>query len=74
LRERPNFTATLRCLATCQVGLGQMDKARASVAEVLRLAPASSIKQDVYGQVAYAREVDRERYAGALRKAGLPEA
>jgi len=40
---------------------------------VLQLAPESSIRRDVYGQVAYARESDRERYAAALRKAGLPE-
>jgi hypothetical protein len=40
---------------------------------VLRLAPESSIKRDVYGQTAYVRENDRERYAAALRKAGLPE-
>jgi len=52
---------------------GQMDQAKGAVAEVLRLVPESSIKRDVYGQVAYARESDRERYAAALRKAGLPE-
>jgi TolB-like protein len=73
LRERPNFTPALRFLATCHVGLGQIEKARSVIAEVLRLAPESSIKRDVYGHVAYARASDRERYAAALRKAGLPE-
>jgi tetratricopeptide (TPR) repeat protein len=73
LRERPNVAPALRCLAACQVGLGEIDKARMAVAEVLRLAPESSIKRDVYGQVAYAREADRERFASALREAGLPE-
>ena len=73
LRERANFAPALRCLAACHVSLGQLDKARDVVAEVLRLAPESSIKKDVYGQVAYARASDRERYATALRKAGLPE-
>jgi adenylate cyclase len=73
LRVRPNVSPALRVLAACHVGLGQMDQAKEAVAEVLRLVPESSIKRDVYGQVAYARESDRERYAAALRKAGLPE-
>jgi adenylate cyclase len=73
LRERPNMLPALRFLAACHVGLGQMDQARNAIAEVLRLAPDSSIKRDVYGHVAYARTNDRERYADALRKAGLPE-
>jgi adenylate cyclase len=71
LRVRPNVSPAV--LATCHVGLGQRDKAKGAVAEVLRLVPESSIKRNVYGQVAYARESDRERYAAALRKAGLPE-
>ena len=73
LRERPNVSPALRCLAACHVGLGQIDKARSAIAEVLRLVPESSVKKDAYGQVAYARESDRERFAAALRKAGLPE-
>jgi adenylate cyclase len=73
LRERPNVSPALRCLAACHVGLGQIDKARSAIAEVLRLVPESSVKRDAYGQVAYARESDRERFAAALRKAGLPE-
>ena len=73
LRERPNAPPALRFLAACHVGLGQMDEARDAIAKVLQLVPESSIKRDVYGQVAYARASDRERYAEALRKAGLPE-
>lgn len=73
LRERPNFTPALRFLAACHASLGQVDKARSAIEEVLRLAPESSIKRDVFGQVAYARESDRERYAASLRQAGLPE-
>jgi tetratricopeptide (TPR) repeat protein len=73
LREHPNVAPALRCLAACLVGLGHMEKAQAAIAEVLRLVPESSIKRDVYGQVTYARESDRYRFADALRKAGLPE-
>jgi tetratricopeptide (TPR) repeat protein len=73
LRERPNMPPALRYLAACHAELGQLEEARGAVADALRLAPESSIKRDVYGQVSYARESDRERYAAALRKAGLPE-
>ncbi len=73
LQERPHAPPALRFLAACHIGLGQMDEARSAIAEVLRLAPESSITRDAYGQVAYARASDRERYAAALRKAGLPE-
>ena len=74
LRERPNVTTAMRFLAACKLGLGQIDEARAIIAESLRLAPESSIKRCVYGPGGtYARESDRERYATALRKAGLPE-
>ena len=73
LRERPKVSTALRCLAACHVGLGQIDKARSAIAEVLRLVPESSVKRDAYGSVAYARESDRERFAAALFKAGLPE-
>jgi class 3 adenylate cyclase len=72
LRERPNVFTALRFLAACHVRLGQMEKARSAIAEVLGLVPNSSIKSDAYGQVAYTRASDRE-YAAALRKAGLPE-
>lgn len=73
LRERPAFSAALRFVAACHVGLGQMDKARSAIAQAFRVAPESTIRRDAYGQVAYARENDRERYAEALREAGLPE-
>jgi tetratricopeptide (TPR) repeat protein len=62
LRERPNGPPALRFLAACHVGLGQIDEARSAIAKVLRLVPESSIKRDVYGQVAHARASDRERY------------
>jgi Flp pilus assembly protein TadD len=73
LRERPNLSPALRFLAACYMCLDEKEKARRAIAKVLKLAPESSIKRDVYGHVAYARESDRERYAQALREAGLPE-
>jgi TolB-like protein/Flp pilus assembly protein TadD len=73
LRERPNLSPALRFLAACHICLDEKEQARRAIAEVLKLAPESAIKRDVYGHVAYARESDRERYAQALREAGLPE-
>jgi len=73
LRERPDVPPALRCLAACLVGLGEIDAARQAIARALELAPESSIRRDVHGQVAYARAADRERFADALRRAGLPE-
>ena len=73
LRERPKFATALRCLAACYAALGQIDKAEAAIAAALQLAPDSTVQRDAYGQVVYAEAEDRERYAEALRKAGLPE-
>jgi TolB-like protein/class 3 adenylate cyclase/Tfp pilus assembly protein PilF len=73
LRERPNHPSALRYLTACYIGLGQIDRAREVVSEVLRLYPESSIKRNAYGYFAHARASDRERFVAALRAAGLPE-
>jgi len=73
LRERPTRLPTLRMLAACYVGLGQLDEARVTVAEILRLHPDSSIKRDAYGWGVLAQTDAQDRYAAALRTAGLPE-
>ncbi len=73
LRERPEFAPAMRFLAACHVGLGEIDEAKRIVEQVLKIAPESNVRRDAFGQVAYAREEDRERYAAALREAGLPE-
>ncbi len=73
LRERPNYFPARRHLAACYVGLGQIDEARRNISGVLRLQPNSSVKRDAYGYVMFGRSADQERYAAALRKAGLPE-
>ena len=49
---------------------GQDDKARAEAAEVLRIQPKFSL-EEFEKKLTYKREVDRERFLGALRKAGL---
>jgi tetratricopeptide (TPR) repeat protein len=73
LRERPNVPYALRYLAACYIGLGQLDKARATISKVLVTQPNSSIKRDAYGYAVFDRANDQERYTTALRAAGLPE-
>jgi Flp pilus assembly protein TadD len=72
LRERPDMAPALRFKAACHAALGDSEEARRTIGRVLELAPESTVRRDAYGQVAYARESDRERYAAALAKAGLP--
>ena len=73
LREHPNVPSAFRYLAACYVGLGQLDKARATISKVLVIQPNSSIKRDAYGYAAHTCASDQERYVAALRVAGLPE-
>jgi adenylate cyclase len=49
---------------------GRDEEARAEAAEVLRIQPKFSLKK-FEKKLTYKREADRERFIGALRKAGL---
>lgn len=52
--------------------LGRLDEARRHAAEILAIDPDFRIS-DYVASVSYRRDVDRERVADGLRKAGLPE-
>lgn len=52
--------------------LGRLDEARRHAAEILAIDPDFRIS-DYVASVSYRRDLDRERVAGGLRKAGLPE-
>jgi adenylate cyclase len=58
-------------LAACHALLGELDRARALGAEVLRLAPGFSSTAFV-AKERFKRAVDRERLSEGLRGAGLP--
>jgi Flp pilus assembly protein TadD len=73
MRERPRFGPARRLLAAAYVALGEVDRARGIISELLRVQPNSSIKRDACGYVVYARRSDQERFVAALRQAGLPE-
>ena len=72
IQENPNFLLAHRLLAGCCGLLGEIDEARAAVAEVLRLVPGHSISA-FRDQIPYKYPADQERYADGLRLAGLPE-
>jgi len=59
-------------LAACHAQLGQMDKARAAAAEVLRLRPGFTISWNMMGEP-FKNLADAEPMNAGMRKAGLPE-
>jgi adenylate cyclase len=72
LRERPGFPANHRLRAACLVQLGRIDEARRSVDEWMRLAPNATLST-LRARLPLQRDADYERYANALRRAGMPE-
>lgn len=59
-------------LAGSHAQLGRLDEARRHAAEILAIDPDFRIS-DYVASISYRRDVDRERVAEGLRKAGLPE-
>ena len=71
--ERPNILATLRIAAASNALAGRLEEAQKAVARALELDPdmrLSNLKDRVG---VFRRAEDYEKYAGALRQAGLPE-
>jgi TolB-like protein/Tfp pilus assembly protein PilF len=72
LRDQPDFLAALRLVAASSACIGQMDEARAAMAHHLQLDPAMQLsKLRRYNPTR--KPADFARFAGALRKAGMPE-
>ena len=72
LTLKPEFMPTHLWLAVVYASSGRIEKARTEVAEVLRLAPRTSVE----GQrkmIPYKDQAVRDRFIEALREAGLPE-
>jgi adenylate cyclase len=66
VRQAPDSLWARIMMAVVYSWSGQDEKARAEAAEVLRIQPKFTIKKS-----RYKRKTDRERFNGALRKAGL---
>ena len=72
LRDQPDFLAALRLVAASSACIEQMDQARAAMARHLQLDPAMNLsKLRQYNPTR--KPADFARFAGALRKAGMPE-
>jgi tetratricopeptide (TPR) repeat protein len=69
-RVRPYRVLAL--MAACLAELGDMDRARVSVADCLALKPNFSIKHYMHKEP-FQLKADAERVEAALRRAGLPE-
>lgn len=72
LRDQPEFLAALRLVAASSACIGLMNEARAAMARHLQLDPAMQLSK--LRQFNPTRNpADFARFAGALRKAGMPE-
>jgi len=69
----PNLRGGHERLAATYVQLGNLDKARAEAAEVLRIDPKWTIEGRAAQLYSFKRPEDVEHYLDGLRKAGLPE-
>ncbi|MEO8311516.1 MAG: winged helix-turn-helix domain-containing protein [Caldimonas sp.] len=72
LRDRPSFPGPHRIRAACLSQMGRIDEARRSIEQYLRLAPNATLR-NLRAQVPLRHDADYERYANALRQAGMPE-
>jgi TolB-like protein len=70
--EQPNFLPMLRIFAASSAMAGHLDEARAAIVRVRELTPSFRMS-DVKFIAPYRRPEDLQRYAEALRKAGLPD-
>ena len=74
LREQPDSHASLRIAVASSALAGREEEAKKLMVRLLEIDPAlrvSSLLQNVLGP--YRQPADPAKYAGALRKAGLPE-
>jgi adenylate cyclase len=70
VRQEPNDLLARIMMTVVYSFSGRDEEARAEAAEVLRIQPKFSLKK-FEQQLTYKKEVERERFLGALRKAGL---
>jgi adenylate cyclase len=69
----PNLPVGHACLAATYAQLGDMEKARAAAAEVLRIMPKWTTESVAAPLSPFKRPQDSEHFFDGLRKAGLPE-
>jgi len=72
IQRAPDDLLTRIALTIAYIFAGQIEDARAQVAEVIKINPKYSIEQATRSLL-FKEKADRERFLNALRKAGLPE-
>jgi adenylate cyclase len=72
IEENPRFPGAYRILAATYGELGEIEKAKPALEELLRQMPGLTIAA-THQQVPWKMPEHAERYANGLRKAGLPE-
>ena len=72
LHMNPEFQPAHRWLAATYSEMGEEDKARDAIAEVLRISPEATIA-GYRERLPFKNQADLERFLDALRKAGLPD-
>lgn len=70
VRQEPNDLLARMMMTVIYSLSGRDEKAQSEAAEVLRIQPKFSLER-LEKRLTYKREEDRERFLGALRKAGL---
>ena len=70
--DNPEFTDNYSVLAASYGHLGQIDEARAALAQLLRRMPGLTTNDQRLTRP-FKRAIDRERFVAGLAKAGLPE-
>jgi TolB-like protein/Flp pilus assembly protein TadD len=71
IARHPDLTVPYRFLAAALAQAGQLEEARATIAELLRRQPKSSLTRSHHSPFRHAWMMDL--YIGGLRRAGLPE-
>ena len=72
VHQEPNDLLARTMMTVVYSLSGHDEKARTEASEVLRIQPKFTLDK-LKKKLTYKREVDRDRFLGALRKAGLPE-
>jgi tetratricopeptide (TPR) repeat protein len=70
VQRGPDSFVARMMMAVVYSDSGRVEEARAEAAEMLRLNPKFTLKK-LEKKLTYKREADRQRFLGALRKAGL---
>lgn len=70
--QNRRFALALRSLAVALVSIGEVDRARLIVSEILKIEPDATVAR-IPDRMPYVSEPVLQTYIDALRRAGLPQ-